>query len=580
MNRTSAANSLVARTALLALLVLGTLCCLAVIGTSAAGDEIKIDSRTRGLTIDGRPFLPFGFYCDPEFGDLPEVESLNGFTTIGPYWFGRNKRTPEDIAEMRRKLDRCAAVGMKMNYDIKLLTETLDTDEQEQALRAEVQAIKDHPALLAYYVSDEPELRQIPAERLIRAYKIIKEIDPVHLVAMCIVRVDKAQAYLDAMDVLMVDIYPVPHQPVTKVADGLDKALANINFAKPVWFIPQAFGGGEFWYREPTAREIRVMTYMGLIHGSTGIQYFIRRAPLGNPKSPVLWNECRTLAMECSQLAPAILSADSAPKVTCEPEQIQARAFRDRGMLFVIAVNTKNEPTAMCLRLDGSDYSGKADLIFDRRQVDVSAGSITDIIDAMDSRIYRIAVGPTPGDDIRINPESIVGNPSFEEIVSAGTVANCYIWNREIKEANCTIDPWVARHGRQSVRMTVPSEGNGVSLVPLLLRDPKMQPKELSMDPWPFWLKYKTDMIYRMSIWAKAATPGVQFRFADGTLDGLPQTFTLTTEWKRYEAEGVAKRDKSYSGLGIQLLGPGTAWFDVFEVIIAGETKTWVPFNL
>jgi hypothetical protein len=249
-------------------------------------------------------------------------------------------------------------------------------------------------------------------------------------------------------------------------------------------------------------------------------------------------------------------------------------------MLFVIAVNTANEPAQMRLKLDGCGYAGKADLVFERRPVDVTAGSISDMIDAMDSRIYRIPIGPIPADDIKISPDTLVANPSFEEIVSAGTPANCYIWNGEIDGANCTIDPWVARHGRQSVRMNVPSAGSGAVLVPMLLKDPTVKTKELSMDPWPFWIKYKTGMKYRMSIWAKAKTPGLQFRFTDGTLDGLPQTFTLTAEWKRYEAEGVAKRDKSYSGLGFQLLGPGTAWFDVFEVTLAGESKTWTPPNL
>ncbi len=284
--------------------------------------------------------------------------------------------------------------------------------------------------------------------------------------------------------------------------------------------------------------------------------------------------------MECAQLAPAILSAEPAPKATCEPKQVHARAWTDRGMLFVIAVNTENEPTTMRLTLDGCAFSGKADLIFERLQVDVSSGSITDIIDAMSSRIYRIPLGPFPEDDLKISPDSIVANPSFEQIVSAGTPANCYIWNGEINGANCTIDPWVARHGRQSVRMTVPAEGSGVVTVPLLLKDPKTRTRELSMDPWPFWLKYKTGTKYRASVWARADRPGVQFRFTDGTLEGFPQTVALTTEWKRYEAEGVAKRDKSYSGLGIQLLGPGTAWFDVFEVVIAGESKEWTQPNL
>ncbi|MGQ9455434.1 MAG: hypothetical protein ACUVRI_10940 [Armatimonadota bacterium] len=535
--------------------------------------QISIDGHTRALIVDGRPFLPFGFYSDPDIADLPEVESLNSFTTIAPYWFGREKRTPEDIAEMRRKLDRCAAVGMMMNYDIKLLATRLQSEEDEQALRAEVEAIKDHPALLAWYIADEPELNQIPPERLIRAYQIIKEIDPVHPVAVCIALVNKAEPYLQAFDVLMVDIYPVPHQPVTKVAEGIQKALSVVNRAKPVWFIPQVFGGGEFWYREPTAREVRVMTYLGIIHGATGIQYFIRRPPLGNPKSPVVWSECRTLAMECAQLAPAILSRESAPELTCEPSYIHARAFMDRGMLYLIAVNTQNQPTPVSIKLADCPYTGKADLVFERRQVDVSSGTLTDWMDGMSSRIYRLPVGPMPPDDIQISQDNIVANPSFEEIVSPGTPANCYIWNGEVKNASCTIDPLVARHGRQSVRMTVPAEGSGVTMVCLLLKDATVKTKELNMDVWPFWFKYKQGTRLRISIWAKAKKAGAQFRFVDPNLEGLPKTFVLTTDWQRYECEGTAKRDLSYSRLGIQLLGPATAWFDLFEVALVSEPQ-------
>jgi hypothetical protein len=562
-------------TALSVAIVFFVAACQAAYSQDSSSDpsDIRIVPSTRGLVVNGKPFLPFGFYCDPDIADLPEVESINGFTTIAPYWFGRDKRTSEDIAEMRRKLDRCAAVGMMMNYDIKLLAARLQSQEDEQALRAEVDAIKDHPALLAWYLADEPELNKIPPERLIRAYQIIKELDPVHPVAVCIAQVGQAPPYLPAFDVLMVDIYPIPHQSVTKVADGVEKALAVVGSAKPVWFIPQAFGGGEFWYREPTAKELRVMTYLSLIHGATGIQYFIRRPPIGNPKSPVLWSECRTIAMECAQLAPAILSGESAPKVTCEPSTVHARAFADRGILFVIAANTENQPTSVCIKLEGCSYSGKSDLIFERRQVDVQSGTINDWMDAMSTRIYRLPIGPFPSEDIQINPENIVANPSFEEVVSPGTPANCYLWIGEVRTANCIIDPWIARHGRQSVRMTVPGEGSGVTMVPLLLKDPSVKTKELSMDPWPFWFKYKQGAKLRFSIWAKAQKNGTQFRFVDSNLEGLPKTFTLTTEWQRYECEGTAKRDLSYSRLGIQLLGPNTAWFDVFEVTIADEPQ-------
>lgn len=557
---------------LMVALVLGLTHCTPCAGVFPTPADVRIDPRTRALIVDGRPFLPFGFYTDPDIADLPEVESTHGFTTIAPYWFGRQKRSPEDIAEMRRQLDRCAAVGMKLNYDIKLLATTLQTEEDEQALRAEVEAIKDHPALLAWYIADEPELNKIPPERLIRAYKTIKEVDPVHPVAVCIARIDRAEPYLLAFDVLMVDIYPVPHHPLTNVADGIEKALSVVGFSKPVWFIPQAFGGGEFWHREPTAKEVRAMTYLGLIHGATGIQYFIRRPPIGNPKSPVVWSECRTLAMEFSQLVPSILSSELAPKVSCQPAEVHAKAFADRGMIFVLAVNTENRPTAVKICLEGCDYSGKVDLLFERRQVEASSGMITDWMDALGTRIYRLPVGPFPPEDIQLSPDNIVANPSFEEIVSPGTPANCYLWIGEVRNANCATDPFVARHGRQSVRMTVPAEGTGPTLVPFLLRDPKMQLRDFTTDP--MWFRYTPGTKLKFSVWAKAQTPGMKFRFVDANLDSMPQTFTLTSEWQRYEGEGVAKREMPYGRLGIQLIGPGTAWFDVFEVTIAGEANS------
>ena len=71
-----------------------------------------------------------------------------------------------------------------------------------------------------------------------------------------------------------------------------------------IWIVPQCFGGGEGSKREPTAREQRVMTYLALLHGARGIQYFIRKPPSSFPKSPEMWAECSTLALEAAELTP------------------------------------------------------------------------------------------------------------------------------------------------------------------------------------------------------------------------------------------------------------------------------------
>jgi len=531
-------------------------------------NEVKIDNVSQGLLVDGLPFLPVGFYCDADLGRLPEDEAVNGFNMISPYWSQSKAHTPQEIEQIREKMDRCAAVGMMVNYHIERACVNLEGKALEDAIRPEIEAFRDHPALLAWYIADEPEGNRVSPERMLAAYKLVKQLDPYHPIAICIAALSRMHNYVQSMDILMTDNYPVPHLPLTHVADAMDRGRKGVDNAKPVWFIPQVFGGGEFWYREPTAKEVRVMTYLSLIHGATAIQDFVRRPPLANPGSPVVWNEARTLAMEISQLAPAILSDEPAPAVTSNLEQVQARAFSDRGMLFVLAANTSADPATVQLKID-CGFNGKADALYDRRQVGVKDGVIEDMIDGTGTRVYRIPIGPMPKDDIQPDPNSIVGNCSFEDIVSAGSVANCYGSRAADECASCMLDPSVARHGRQSVRMTVPSGGGSIGLVPLLMKDSQTKTTEWSNKPWPFWYAYMPGDVLKVSVWAKAKQPGLTLRISDPFLEGFPKEFPLTTEWQKYEATGkvtvTAKRN--YSALSFHLKGKGTAWFDLFEVV-------------
>jgi hypothetical protein len=83
-----------------------------------------------------------------------------------------------------------------------------------------------------------------------------------------------AAKYDKALDLIMVDPYPIPNGPAGSVQGALDNV---IGLGKPVIMCPQAFGGGENWAREPSGREMRLMTYQGLMAGAVGIQ--VRRSP-------------------------------------------------------------------------------------------------------------------------------------------------------------------------------------------------------------------------------------------------------------------------------------------------------------
>lgn len=532
----------------------------------AKPNEVKIDNITNSMIVDGRPFLPVGFYCDADFGSLAEDESLNGFNMISPYWSQGSPRSPDDIARIREKMDRCASVGMRVNYHIERACMNLEGKALEDAIRPEIEAFCDHPALLSWYIADEPEYNSVSPERLQAAYRLVKQLDPYHPIGVCIAALSAMPKYVQSLDFIMSDSYPIPHMSVSHVGDSMDRAHRGTSNSKPVWVIPQVFGGGEFWYREPTAKEARVMTYLALIHGATGVQSFVRRPPIANPGSPVLWNECRNLAMEISQIAPAVLSAQAAPAVTSNLGQVQAKAFLDRGMLFVIAANTVNQPATMQLKIDG-EFSGKASAIFERRELEVKSGVLEDMIDGMSTRIYRIAVGPMPKNDVEPSPDNVVANFSFEETVSAGSAANCYGSRNGYPYANAMLDPFVAKHGRQSVRMTVPEANQSIGLIPTLMKTPQTKTVEQIGKILTYWFAYTPGDQIKISIWAKAKDDGLTLRLSDGCLADFPKDFALTTDWQRYEVTATVTKKRNYTGLSFNLMGKGTAWFDLFEVV-------------
>ena len=82
---------------------------------SYKSNEVKTDRLTGGLIVNKRQFFPFGFYCySPVYPTLPEEEVVKGFNMMSPY----QKIVPETFNERKAYMDRCAELGMKVNYNL------------------------------------------------------------------------------------------------------------------------------------------------------------------------------------------------------------------------------------------------------------------------------------------------------------------------------------------------------------------------------------------------------------------------------------------------------------------------------
>jgi hypothetical protein len=536
-------------------------------------NEVKIDRLTGGLIVNNLPFFPFGFYCySPVQPTLPEEEVVKGFNLISPY----QRILPETFSERKAYMDRCAQIGMKVNYNLLSVSggggvnSSLNgfSDEQKRELLiSEIKAIMDHPALLAWYISDEPNGSKIPPETIEEIYRVVKETDPWHPVSVVFMApFTPASKYTDGLDIVMADPYPIPDYPVTVAGDAAALLKKEFNGRNPVWIVPQAFGGGENWKREPTIQEIRSMTYQAIIKGATGIQYFIRNGLNSFPKSSATWGECGRMSLEINSITPWLLSDEETIPVLSASKKILVSSKMSRGQLIIMAANTANEPVYASFSM-GRNFNGKAMVIFENRSVKISGGTINDILPALGTQVYRIDIDPHL-ERFQSWSGNLILDGGFEDITSPGVPSACYARPAGDRGATYFLDPRERIEGNYSLRLVTPDQGKGVNIR-------------------FFPVKVKSGYSYIVSLWAKA-DPGQRFKAANklntqaessladpqyveaGMGEFGMGRFIPTPEWKQYITIVTIPSDtlpEIKANVILRMPGQGVAWFDMLQVI-------------
>jgi len=289
------------------------------------------------------------------------------------------------------------------------------------------------------------------------------------------------------------------------------------------------------------------MTYLALIHGAKGIQYFVRVPPMGHPKSPRLWSECQRLALEIAELTPFLLSPTPSPPVRCTPESIHVYSWTWKGRTLVLAANTLNRPQLLRLHLKGRRYEGPVSCLFENRSVLSQWGMLEETLEAFGTRAYVFPLGPLPPEKRSIHPDNLVFNPSFEEFSNVGTPDGCYFYmGKEDLASTGFLDSRVSVHGHHSLRLTTASKGQGIRVR-------------------PYRMQLKEGRTYRAILWAKGLQQHLSFEINfDGI--GIPsQSFPLSTEWSPYTLTGKVSKTERHQ-MTFRLSDQGTAWFDLLQV--------------
>ncbi|MDH7571526.1 MAG: hypothetical protein QHJ73_18270, partial [Armatimonadota bacterium] len=313
------------------------------------GHEWRIDENGV-LRHNGQPYLPFGW-----FGIPPSEMARPG----SPYTAMQAYNTQYlSVERARAFLDEVAAAGSYVliyPYPSDSMMQAWGkplSEEEARALAERVRALKDHPAILGWYMADEPELRPALPERLRRVREVIAAEDPYHPCVMLNDTIAGIHQYAEGGDVLMPDPYPcflqggLAAQPIEKVSAFIRACREASGGRKAIWITPQAFNYADYGrkgQRGPTFLELRNMASQAVVYGATGFLWYTY-SHAGN--YPHIGLGIPFLAREMQALRAFVLSPDVPDAVSAkapQPEHLHFSLRRAGTEYLLVAVNTATQ---------------------------------------------------------------------------------------------------------------------------------------------------------------------------------------------------------------------------------------------
>ena len=340
---------------------------------------VTIDQHGRTI-VDGKPFFPIaifsGFSRPPSVGHLKEWKA-GGFNSLMYYHpikylyiDGKKATQAEDILS---SLDQMEKHGLKMIFSlfyqhmIKPYGNRKEFDDVrglDQVTEHVVNLVKDHPAMLAYYVSDENALDEYPAVRALR--ERISRIDPWHPTVTLTCVENLFEPCAKTGDILSWDYYPVRTSPLDRQTFDYKGFRRSTDVHIPHWFTAQAMQ----WTRDrdkgarsPELAELRAMCYAAVIYNSKGFMFYsypsiLELMDISPGEGKKLWENVCSIAKELNSLSDWVLSLEKAPAVKIvsqTPEagqtEVVARAFKANGKIRVLVVSNGPGPVSATLQL-------------------------------------------------------------------------------------------------------------------------------------------------------------------------------------------------------------------------------------
>lgn len=306
--------------------------------------RVWIDRHKRCI-VDGKPFFPLGLFSGKVSEKMLAQYVEGPFNVVMPY----ARATRED-------LDLLGAKGLK--GFVSLRSELLGTawakrnnvtrqEQVDEYFISEIDKVKDHPALLCWYVCDERPATEIPDRTHLRG--VFARTDPNHPTWAVLDRTYDLREFIPTFDVLGLDPYPIGRRPIAHVTELVRDAQKAVFNDIALWNVPQAFDWG--WFRHnpdekglrfPAEKEIANMNWQHIALGANGLvgYNFHSLERDCDPKlAPEYWRRICRAFEPVRKMIPILLSVEPAPAVRNVPKMMPVRTWMKDDELYVLAVN-------------------------------------------------------------------------------------------------------------------------------------------------------------------------------------------------------------------------------------------------
>lgn len=359
-----------------------------VVKLPSSSVEVKMNRVNRSLLVNGKPFLVYAQGIHGRRGGwwLEDI-AAHGFNTVIPGCtaYRSDEELNKDEPQIRAFLDECQRLGLKVV--MWLHPGSGPYPPMREGVVRTINRFKDHPAIVLWYLVDEPEgwwsgqEGGKTEEDLIDLYKAAKAADPyrpAHINWYAWSKGKGGYGSLDATDIGSLDRYPVGRGVnAIKVTGDIVQIMNGDCRAR---FQPTAFWVQMYGYddaiREPTPAEETGMTYVSLIHGMRLIYYFIYK-----PMSPDLWESMKPLGDELRALEPILTAPDASElSVGIEGKTVHYCLWKNGGKHYLIACNGSDEGSEVTFNLSKlieGTAPRKATTWFEKQPVHIKGGRLT-----------------------------------------------------------------------------------------------------------------------------------------------------------------------------------------------------------